>query len=60
MPRLGRRKIDVPNLDHNPGFLLELPKGREGWLVARRVRVARRGLAVLAWTVPSIIIQLSA
>ncbi len=43
--------------DHNPGFLLELPKGRDGWLVARRVRAVRRGLAVLAWTVPSILVQ---
>ena len=47
----------VPDLNHNPGFLLELPKGRDGWLVARRVRVARRGLAVLAWTIPAILIQ---
>jgi 1-acyl-sn-glycerol-3-phosphate acyltransferase len=58
MPRLGRRKSLLANLDHNPGFLLELPKGREGWLVARRVRVARRGLAVLAWTLPSILVKL--
>jgi 1-acyl-sn-glycerol-3-phosphate acyltransferase len=43
--------------DHNPGFLLELPKGRDGWLVARRVRVARRGLCVLAWTLVSFLIQ---
>ncbi len=47
----------LPNPDHNPGFLLELPKGREGWLVARRVRVARRGLAVLAWTLPAMLVQ---
>lgn len=58
MPRLGRRKRLIPNLDHNPGFLLELPKGREGWLVARRIRVARRAIAVLAWTIPAIFIQL--
>nr|WP_294509710.1 lysophospholipid acyltransferase family protein [uncultured Rhodopila sp.] len=58
MPRLGRRKRLIPNLDHNPGFLLDLPKGREGWLVARRVRVARRAIAVLAWTIPAIFIQL--
>ena len=56
-PRLGRRKSLLPNPDHNPGFLLELPKGREGWLVARRIRVARRGLAVLAWTLPAFLIQ---
>jgi 1-acyl-sn-glycerol-3-phosphate acyltransferase len=62
MPRLGRkslarRKSLLPNPDHNPGFLLGLPKGREGWLVARRVRVARRGLAVLAWTLPAMLVQ---
>jgi 1-acyl-sn-glycerol-3-phosphate acyltransferase len=43
--------------DHDPGFFLRLPTGREGWLVARRVRVARRGLAVLAWTLPAMLIQ---
>ncbi len=43
--------------DHDPGFLLRLPTGREGWLVARRVRVLRRGLAVLAWTLPAMLIQ---
>jgi lyso-ornithine lipid O-acyltransferase len=37
--------------------LLQLPKGREGWLVARRVRVVRRGFAVLAWTLPAMLIQ---
>ena len=55
--RLRRRKSLLPNPDHSPGFLLELPKGREGWLVARRIRVARRGLAVLAWTLSAIVIQ---
>lgn len=55
--RLGRRPSLLADPDHNPGFLLELPKGREGWLVARRVRVVRRGLAVLAWTLPSLLIQ---
>ncbi len=54
---LVRRPRLLPDADHNPGFLLELPKGREGWLVARRVRVARRGLAVLAWTLPSMVLQ---
>jgi 1-acyl-sn-glycerol-3-phosphate acyltransferase len=43
--------------DHNPGFLLELPKGRDGWLVARRFRVARRGLAVLTWTLVAMAVQ---
>ena len=55
--RLGRSPSLLANAGHNPGFLLELPKGREGWLVARRVRVARRGLAVIAWTLPAILIQ---
>jgi 1-acyl-sn-glycerol-3-phosphate acyltransferase len=37
--------------------LLQLPKGREGWLVARRIRVFRRGFAVLAWTLPAMLVQ---
>jgi lyso-ornithine lipid O-acyltransferase len=58
--RLGRshrRSSLLPDPDRTPGFLLQLPKGREGWLVARRVRVVRRGLAVLAWTLPAMLIQ---
>jgi 1-acyl-sn-glycerol-3-phosphate acyltransferase len=55
--RLVRRPRLLPDMDHNPGFLLELPKGREGWLVARRVRVARRALAVIAWTLPCMLVQ---
>jgi 1-acyl-sn-glycerol-3-phosphate acyltransferase len=47
----------LPDPDRTPGFLLQLPKGREGWLVARRVRVARRAIAVLAWTLPAMLIQ---
>jgi 1-acyl-sn-glycerol-3-phosphate acyltransferase len=47
----------LPETDHNPGFLLELPKGREGWLVARRIRAVRRGLAILLWTVPCMLVQ---
>lgn len=43
--------------DRDPGYFLRLPTGREGWLVARRVRVARRGLAALAWTLPAMLIQ---
>jgi 1-acyl-sn-glycerol-3-phosphate acyltransferase len=43
--------------DRDPGFFLRLPAGREGWLVARRLRVARRGLAVLLWTLPAMLIQ---
>lgn len=57
VPRMRRRKSLLRDPEINPGFLLELPKGRDGWLVARRFRVARRGLAVLAWTVPAIVIQ---
>jgi 1-acyl-sn-glycerol-3-phosphate acyltransferase len=53
----GRRPRLLPDADYNPGFLLELPKGREGWLVARRIRVVRRGLAVLLWTIPCMPIQ---
>src|SRR5271168_5612480 len=63
-PMLDRRKrarrrlgplTDHP--DRDPGYLLRLPTGREGWLVARRARAARRGLAVLAWTLPAMLIQ---
>ncbi|MDR3530725.1 MAG: lysophospholipid acyltransferase family protein [Rhodopila sp.] len=57
MSQSNRRSNLLPDPDRNPGFLLELPKGREGWLVARRVRVARRGLAVLGWTLPAMLIQ---
>ena len=52
-----RRSTLLPDPRQSPGFLLELPKGREGWLVARRVRVARRGLAIVAWTLPAILVQ---
>lgn len=47
----------MPDLDRVPGFLLQLPSGRDGWLVARRVRVVRRTLAVLAWTISAMPIQ---
>jgi 1-acyl-sn-glycerol-3-phosphate acyltransferase len=47
----------MPDLDRVPGFLLQLPSGRDGWLVARRIRVVRRALAVLAWTIPAMPIQ---
>jgi lyso-ornithine lipid O-acyltransferase len=57
MPRSARRQSLLPDPDHNPGFLLELPKGREGWLVARRIRIARRALGVVAWTLPAVMIQ---
>lgn len=55
--RSQRRSSLLPDPDRTPGFLLQLPKGREGWLVARRIRVVRRGLAVLAWTLPAMLIQ---
>ncbi|HET6606085.1 MAG TPA: lysophospholipid acyltransferase family protein [Rhodopila sp.] len=54
---MGRRPAMLPDPNHNPGFLLQLPQGRDGWLVARRIRVARRGLAILAWTVVAVVIQ---
>ena len=55
--RARRRPGPLTESDRDPGFLLRLPSGREGWLVARRVRAARRGLAVLAWTLPAMLIQ---
>jgi len=55
--RTRRKSALLADPDRDPGFLLRLPAGREGWLVARRVRVARRGLAVLAWTLPAMPIQ---
>lgn len=55
--RLGRRPTLLPDPDRTPGFFLQLPKGREGWLVARRVRAIRRGIAILAWTLPSMVMQ---
>jgi lyso-ornithine lipid O-acyltransferase len=53
----GRRSHLLPDPNREPGFLLQLPKGREGWLVARRVRVARRAVAILALTVPAVMLQ---
>lgn len=29
----------------------------EGWLLTRRFRVVRRGLAIIAWTVPAVLLQ---
>jgi 1-acyl-sn-glycerol-3-phosphate acyltransferase len=55
--RSGRRSSLLPDPNRIPGFLLQLPAGRDGWLVARRVRVARRAFAVLAWTIPAMLIQ---
>jgi lyso-ornithine lipid O-acyltransferase len=62
-PNPGRNKQTrqrsrlLADLDRDPGFFLRLPAGRDGWLVARRVRVLRRGTAVLAWTVVSMLVQ---
>jgi 1-acyl-sn-glycerol-3-phosphate acyltransferase len=55
--RARRRPGPLKDSDRDPGFLLRLPTGREGWLVARRVRATRRGLAALAWTLPAMLIQ---
>jgi lyso-ornithine lipid O-acyltransferase len=52
-----RRSSLLADPDRNPGYFLQLPQGRDGWLVARRIRVARRGLAVFAWTFPAMLIQ---
>jgi len=57
MPRSARRQSLLVDPDRSPGFLLELPKGREGWLVARRIRIARRAASVIAWTVPAVLVQ---
>ena len=40
-----------------PGFFLALPPGRDGWMIARRLRAARRGGAILALTLPCMLIQ---
>jgi 1-acyl-sn-glycerol-3-phosphate acyltransferase len=40
-----------------PGYFLSLPAGRDGWLVARRLRAARRGAAIVALTLPSMLVQ---
>ena len=54
---LARRPRMLGNRDTPPGFLLGLPDGRDGWILARRVRAARRGIAILLWTMISIPIQ---
>jgi 1-acyl-sn-glycerol-3-phosphate acyltransferase len=40
-----------------PGYFLSLPPGRDGWLVARRLRAARRGATIVALTLPCMAIQ---
>jgi 1-acyl-sn-glycerol-3-phosphate acyltransferase len=55
--RARRRSGPLTDPDRDPGYFLRLPAGREGWLVARRVRVLRRALAVLLWTLPAMLTQ---
>ena len=40
-----------------PSYFLSLPPGRDGWLFARRMRAARRGAAILLWTLPGMAVQ---
>jgi 1-acyl-sn-glycerol-3-phosphate acyltransferase len=40
-----------------PGYFLSLPPGRDGWLVARRLRATRRGAAILALILSSMPVQ---
>jgi 1-acyl-sn-glycerol-3-phosphate acyltransferase len=40
-----------------PGFFLALPPGRDGWLFARRFRAARRGVTIVAFTLPCMLAQ---
>jgi len=40
-----------------PGYFLSLPAGRDGWLLARRFRAARRCATIIALTLPSMLIQ---
>jgi 1-acyl-sn-glycerol-3-phosphate acyltransferase len=54
---LARRPRLLRDPEEDPGFLLALPKGRDGWLVARRIRAARRLLIVLLWTLPCMLAQ---
>ena len=54
---LTRRARTVFEPPAEPGFFLALPPGRDGWLFARRLRAARRGVAILALTLPSMVIQ---
>jgi lyso-ornithine lipid O-acyltransferase len=54
LPRQPRLVFE-PSVE--PGFFLALPPGRDGWLVARRLRATRRGLAIVALTLPSMVVQ---
>jgi lyso-ornithine lipid O-acyltransferase len=56
--RAGRRRTRmVFEPAPEPGFFLSLPPGRDGWLLARRFRAARRGATILALTLPSMLVQ---
>jgi 1-acyl-sn-glycerol-3-phosphate acyltransferase len=50
-----RRMVFEPAAE--PGYFLSLPPGRDGWLLARRFRATRRGIAILALTMPSMLVQ---
>jgi lyso-ornithine lipid O-acyltransferase len=54
---LKRRSTLLSKQNRNVSSWLQLPTGREGWLVARRARVARRGVTLLLWTVLAVMIQ---
>jgi lyso-ornithine lipid O-acyltransferase len=54
LPRRTRMAFEPAT---EPGFFLSLPPGRDGWLLARRFRAARRGATILALTLPSMVIQ---
>ena len=54
---MSTRSRLFPGSNRTPGYLLQLPAGREGWLVARRARAVRRAVAIVAWTLPAMLIQ---
>ncbi|HXT79298.1 MAG TPA: lysophospholipid acyltransferase family protein [Acetobacteraceae bacterium] len=54
---LARRPRLLSGPAEDPGFFLRLPPGRDGWLVARRLRAIRRLLSVLFWTLPCVPVQ---
>jgi lyso-ornithine lipid O-acyltransferase len=53
----ARRPILIREFSEPAYAFLDLPKGRDGWLVARRIRATRRGMAILLWTVLAIVAQ---
>lgn len=56
VPIMRRRKIGFEQTSE-PGFLLALPPGRDGWMTARRFRAARRGFAIVCLTLICMIVQ---